>query len=224
MTEIKMTAEFGRLYRVKEYREMLGYYDLHKIMPQGTSNFAYVQLHTPGLGTGSVSIYTKLGRTDIGRLRAMQMADVASLDAKMNFLVYPGNFVRPCWTGVEGIGWREAEIIRVGACIYTNQLVMVDQVRTLYVKVPNSPQMANMEMGRLVCFGPDDWGKTFKSHPHLIQHVTGVHDDNVHNETPFGEVFLPLLDPKYFEIRPLSQAENFAPEYWAYMDTLKEVV
>jgi hypothetical protein len=213
------------LFRVKFYAEMLQYYDLADIQPNVPmslrSNFAYVQVWTPGLGTGSVSIYTQLGKTDIQRLRAMQVEDVASRDAKMNWLVYPGDYVRPCWTGIDGVGWNAANSIRVGACVYTNQLVMVDQVQTMRVKVPNSAEMRDMEMGRLVTFKKSDWGKTYASHPWLVQHVTGVHDDNVHNETPKGEVFLPLLDPLEFDIRPESTADDFRPEYWAYMETLK---
>jgi len=221
-------APTGKLYRVKMYSEMLQFYDLTKFDPPMQSNFGYVQTWVPGLGTGSVSIYTIMQRADIDRLYAMQYDQQATAAQKMNFLIYAGMYVRPCWTAEKGadgnwLDWRTSPTARVGACIYTNQLVMVDKIEMMKVKYPNQGYDAYMQMGRLVCFKKTDWGKTYATNPELIHHVTGVHDNNIHNEYPFGEVFLPLFDPVDFDIHPVPTNPEFKKEYWAYLETLKEV-
>jgi len=221
-------VENAGLYRVKQYSEMLQYYDLAEIQPDkpmaDRSNFGYVQTWVPGLGTGSVSIFTNLsGADNINKLYEMQTTqENTTAEQKMNFLVYPGKYVRPCWTNDTEIGWDMATTIRVGACIFTNQLVMIDRIQTMVVKVPNQGYDAPMLMGRLICFKNTDWGKTFSTHPWLIHHVTGVRQDNIHNEFPFGEVFLPLFDPTDFNVQPNSTNPEFRREFWAYMDTLKK--
>jgi len=224
----KFVENVGTLYRVKKYSEMLQYYDLADIQPDvpmaDRSNFGYVQTWIPGLGTGSVSIFTNINAGDIDGLHQMQTnQENTTAEQKMNFLVYPGRYVRPCWTNDTEVGWDTATNVRVGACIFTNQLVMVDRIENMMVKVPNQGIDAIMSMGRLVCFKNTDWDKTFQTHPWLIHHVTGVRQDNIHNEFPFGEVFLPLFDPQDFNVTPTSTDPNFRREFWAYMDTIIKI-
>lgn len=214
----------GVLYRVRQYNDPMMIamgYDINQIAPTTLSNFEYVQVHIPGLGTGSVSTHCTILRADIDRLKALQHErDGVTVREKMNWLVYGGEYVRPYWGG----DWETAADIEWGVILFANQLVMVDRVEWLKVKVPNSPSDAIMKMGRLVTFGKNDWGKTFETHPHLVQRATAVRGkDNIHNEFPRGEIFSLLWSPVDFGLRPVSSSPDFKREYWAYMDTLKDL-
>lgn len=209
----------GTLYRVKRYDEMLAYYDINYISP-GASNFGYVQVHVPGVGEGSIAITTTISAADVLKLRDMQYAQALTVDQKMNTLIYAGKYVRPMWTNVDGLGWKDAPEVRAGACVYTNQKVMIDKFATMRARKPGVTQTGdeNRYMGRLVCFKPSDWGKTFSTHPWLIHHFTGVSPSNVHSENPHGEIFIPLFDPAHFRQRPESPAPDYVKEYWIDME------
>lgn len=214
----------GTLYRVRQYNDpvMLAMgYDINLIAPETLSNFEYVQLLIPGLGTGSVSTFCTIQRADIDRLIALQDAEAGvTVERKMNWLVYPGSYERPYWGG----DWRTAAEIRWGVLVFGNQLVKVDRIELMKVKEPNGPKDKIMRMGRLVTFGKADWGKTFATDPHLIQRATAVRGhDNFHNEFPRGEIFSPLWSPVDFDLKPVGSAPAFRREYWAYMDTLTTV-
>lgn len=200
----------GDLWRVKMYSEMLNYYNLDDLgVP---SNFGYVQVHVIGLGEGSVSIFTTLTPNDVQRLRAMQYPQHFTVDEKMNRLIFQGEYIHPMWTNDELNGWKTAAEVRNGACVYTNQKVLIDKYATLKAKVPGQTYDGYRKMGRLVCFKKTDWGKTFAEAPHIIHHMTGVSTGNVHHENPLGEIFIPILDPNDFNVRP--QNINVVKEYW----------
>ena len=203
----------GDLYRVKMYAEMPTYYNIDWL--NVPSNFGYVQVHVPGLGEGSVTIFTTLTPGDVLRLRAMQYSQYFSVDEKMNRLIYPGKYVHPMWTNDENNGWQTAAEVRNGACVYTNQKVCVDKYATLTARVPGQSYNQPRAMGRLVCFKKTDWDKTYATHPWLIHHYTGVSTGNQHSENPLGEIFIPILDPADFSVRP--QNVSMIDEYWIDM-------
>ena len=202
------------LYRVKRYDEMPDYYNIADLgVP---SNFGYVQVHVIGLGEGSVTIMTTLTHADVLRLRAMQYPQHFTVDEKMNRLIYQGRFVHPMWTNDENNGWRTAAEVYNGACVYTNQKVLIDKYATLRAKIPGQVGQGPRLMGRLVCFKKTDWHKTFASDPWIIHHNTGVSTGNVHHENPLGEIFIPILDPADFHVRPMNS--GVVKEYWIDME------
>ena len=210
-------APVGDIYRVKRYDEMPTYYNISFLYPV-TNNFGYVQVHVIGLGEGSVGIYTTLTPADVQKLRAMQKPTVGglSVDQKMGKLIYQGDFVHPMWTHDPNNGWQTALEVRNGACVYTNQQVMIDQYATLKAKIPGQSYDGMRKMGRLVCFKKTDWGKTYAEAPHIIHHMTGVNRLNQHNENPHGEILIPILDPLDFNVRPKNS--SVIKEYWIDME------
>jgi hypothetical protein len=210
--EEKDTTPQGDFYRVKRYDEMPTYYNIS--MLGVANNFGYVQTHVIGLGESSTSIYTTLLHNDVMRLLAMQIDTPGGLTAtqKMNKIIYAGKYIRPMWTNDELQDWDIADEVRNGACVYTNQRILIDKYATLKAKVPGQSYDALRKMGRLVCFKKSDWGKTYASHPWLIHHMTGVNSRNEHNENPHGQVFIPILDPVDFNVRPVNA--GVIREYW----------
>ena len=200
----------GDFFRVKRYDEMPDYYNIEWL--DVPSNFGYVQVHVIGLGEGSVTIFTTLTPADVQRLRAMQYPQYFTVDEKMNRLIFQGKYIHPMWTNDPDNGWKTAAEVRNGACVYTNQKVLIDKYATLKAKVPGQPYDAQRKMGRLVCFKKSDWDKTFATHPHIIHHMTGVRTGNIHTENPLGEIFIPILDPVDFGVRPMN--DNVVREYW----------
>jgi hypothetical protein len=204
-------APQGDLYRVKRYDEMPDYYNIAWLgVP---SNFGYVQVHVPGLGEGSVTICTRLTPADVLKLKAMQIPGaLLTVDQKMNRLIYQGKYVHPMWTNDDNNGWQTAAEVRNGACVFTNQKVLIDKYATLRARVPGQNYDDLRAMGRLVCFKPTDWDKTYDTHPHIIHHMTGVSTGNVHSENPHGEIFIPILDPAHFNLTPMNA--SVIKEYW----------
>jgi hypothetical protein len=175
----------------------------------------------PGLGTGSISTYCKLTLDDIAKHKAMQYANGGkTINQIMNWLygsiIDGGKPTRPYWYVSE----TEAHW---GVILFANQLVQVDEIKTMRVKFPNGADIVDMPMGRIATFKKTDWGKTFKSHPWLIQRATSTFGENQHNEFPDGaERFSPIWSPIDFNLKPIISGD--APgEYWAYMDTLEKV-
>lgn len=210
----------GDLFRVKTYAEMPDYYNIAWLgVP---NNFGYVQTHVIGLGESSTSIFTTLTPADVQRLLAMQIDTPGGLTArqKMGKLIFAGKFVHPMWTNDEANDWQTAAEVRNGACVYTNQKVLINKYATLKAKMPGQSYDSQRRMGRMVCFKKTDWGKTYETHPHLIHHMTGVNSQNVHSENPHGQVFIPILDPVDFSVRPMNT--NVVKEFWIDMAYLTE--
>ena len=206
------TAPQGDFYRVKRYDEMLEYYNW-EMLGINVGNFGYVQVHVIGLGEGSVTICTRLNHTEVLKLRDMQIEQTLTKDQIMGKLIYTGKYAQPMWTNDENNDWRTSVEVRNGACVYTNQKVLIDRYATLMAKMPGQSYNAMRRMGRLVCFKPTDWGKTYRTHPWLIHHMTGVNSDNVHHENPHGnEIFIPILDPAHFNLTPMNS--YVVKEYW----------
>jgi hypothetical protein len=218
------TPQPANLYRVLNYSELpkeFGYTTQNA--PSG-SNFGYVDVHIPGLTPSSISNTCTLANADIIQHRAMQHANGGkTLNQIMTWfygsVLQPGDKpTRPYWY----ISLLEA---RWGCILFTGNVVMVDEIATLLVKVPNSPDMRYMEMGRVRTFTRNDWGKMHASHPWLIHQATAERWDgtkDVHNPTPGGAaMFSPLWSPADFGLKP--GGAGVVKEYWAYMATLAKV-
>jgi hypothetical protein len=206
----------GDLYRVKRYDEMLDYYNW-EMLGIDVGNFGYVQIHVIGLGEGSVTMCTRLTPTEVLKLRDMQIEQTLTKDQIMGKLIYTGKYGQPMWTNDENNDWRTSAEVRNGACVYTNQKVLIDRYATLQAKMPGQSYDTDRRMGRLVCFKPTDWDKTYRTHPWLIHHMTGVNRYNVHHENPHGnEIFIPILDPAHFNLTPMNT--SVVKEYWIDME------
>jgi hypothetical protein len=207
-------------YRVRQYgtpeMKALGY----SLAVQGVpSNFAYVDVHIPGLGTSSITNHCRLSLADVAQHRALQYAQEGSTVSQiMNWFYGDGEpSGRPYW-------WHTATEARWGCILFSGGLVTIDRIETQYVKVPNSPDMALMEMGRIVPFMRSDFGKSIADllAAGKIQQASAVHGDDIFNPTPRGAVmYSPIWSPVDFDVHPVN--DGLVRELWAYMPTLEAV-
>lgn len=153
-------------------------------------------------------------REDIDKLIKLQMRDTASVESKMNWLVYDGYNCRPYWCRGTG-DWKTAKKIWWGTIVFGGQLVLTDGDATFNTKLPQENTPRDVPMKRLVCFRKSDWGKTHATHPWLIHRATEVNHKDKVNDAPRGIIYSPLWSPLDWDFAGGQQPDAFyIPTDW----------
>lgn len=158
------------------------------------SNFNPIPLWLDNNQWSAIAQALIIPHADVMRMSSMQdPSDGFSVDEKMRWMVYDGHGTRPMWT--KGGKWFEAPQAWYGTMAFGNNIIQVDDQKSFMTKLPNEDQVRSVSMYRLVCFRNTDWGKTHKTHPHLIHKATEVNDQDKLNEYPRGTIYSPLWSP-----------------------------
>ena len=157
--------------------------------PQGQFSMAPVYVtDAAGAWVGSWSHNdnaTKLTTTELHKIGALQIPDVASVDDKMRWALWHGDGE---WGGVLAgkydSDWRNATDVRMIAAVYAGQVVEVigHTIRTIVF----GGHTETAGLSEIRTYQPHEWT------PAAVQLVTTVTKDNVYGENPRGKVRLPI--------------------------------
>ncbi|MEW5828757.1 MAG: hypothetical protein AB1846_07690 [Chloroflexota bacterium] len=148
---------------------------------------------------GAIEYYLRIPQADVMRLKALQtFPDGYTANQKMQWL--GGDPKGRIYMHEQNENWDTAEFLRWGTLTLGNNLVQVDKISRFAVHLPALPagQKVTLDMGRLVCFTPADWGATHESHPHLIHRAWCVGANNALIDSPKGIVYTPLWSPLHW--------------------------
>jgi hypothetical protein len=155
--------------------------------------------------------YSLLTEADMLAIRDMQEDDENTIEQKMQYLTSWGDG----WGGpmrVPGGGdWKNAERVKMIGAVYAGQKVEVLEHKTIYSDFLGKKE--NLQMSRIRTFSRADFGKSFATHPHLIQKMTGVNVHNQYRDKVKGTVYLPVALGPEFDF-----TGSFQPAQWWLMD------
>ena len=141
------------------------------------------------------TLFSNISPAEYQKIAALQIPDSKSVDAKMQWLTNGGNGQWGCpmrATYNPSANWRNATDIDLIGGVWAGQQVEILESRIFPSIRYNNAQYAGISLHRIRTFQPADWGKTYASHPHLVQKVTAVSADDTPLE-PQGIVYLPLI-------------------------------
>lgn len=154
--------------------------------------------------------------SDIISVMDVVLPDGYTLRAKMGWLINTDGFSSsrpssPMWSN--GDWWKpfpngNALEVRYGTMVYGGQQVCVS--KDLFF-------LDSMNMRELKLFSRSDWGKTFSTHPFLMEHATvATYPSNGYGDYPRGYVQCPVaLNPKDFGFSGIFNASRyFIPDKW----------
>lgn len=234
MTDVKISISFGTLpppgfsvRRVKRWGEddvmLKATWDVRARGNMGQFSMIEPYLErADGSWVGSWGAVTPnfsyLTRSDILSIAAMQIPDEYTLQMKMNYL-YNGENNAVCEIWGDG-DWQVAIQAKYGQMVHAGQMVAVaDALVQKLVNMPGEAGKRWVPMRELRMFRRGDFGKTFATHPWLVQKATVSlpttnYPFNRYGEYPRGTVYMTvMLDPLDFATGNRA-AKAFLPEEW----------
>jgi hypothetical protein len=190
------------MYRVRKWGDpVLG----RLVQEIGTSNFQAVGLYNKANNTvGGVTNFLRIPHGDISKLAAMQLEDqyvdkvTDWRDQKMRWLVkYAGTiyFFRQLATAGT---WYTLPEVQWGTIQLGGNLVQVESVETLLVKLPNETTKRQVKMARLKGFRKTDWERPLADllAEGLVQRCFCAYLPNdKFGDSPKGIVYSPFWSP-----------------------------
>ena len=162
------------------------------------SHIVPVMLDSNGnqIADGSANtLFSNISATDWQKIAALQIPDTKTLDQKMQWLTmggsgYWGAPMRADYS--PSSNWRNATNIDLIGGIWAGQQVEILETRIFAAIRYNAQIYTTVTLHRIRTFQSGDWGKTYFTHPWLVQKVTAVSADDSPLE-PQGVVYLPLI-------------------------------
>lgn len=169
---------------------------------QLASNFQVLPLWNDASNAfGAVDQYLVIPQADIQKLKKMQTyPDGWTPDQKMQWL--GGDYRGRIYMHDRNVNWDTSESLRWGTLVLGGNLVEIDKIEIKNVHLPALPmgEKESVEMGRLVCFTPDDWNTDHWSNPAKIHRAyCAYRPDDIKGDSPKGVVFTPLWSPKHWK-------------------------
>lgn len=138
-------------------------------------------------------LFSELTHDELMKIKALQIADEYSVDTKMGWLTNGGptgtKWISPMRLP-DGGDWRTANRIQMIGATYAGEKVEVIDRQEKTISFNGKTE--TVWMVRINTFKPSDWGKTWFTHPHLVQRVTAV-DSGDGVIKPKGIIYLPLI-------------------------------
>lgn len=148
----------------------------------------------------------ELDRATIDKIASLQYAEGdITVDRKMRWLMN-GTKGRPMWFDSDEDKWQTADRVYYGPMAYMGQKVQIGARVTVFGTF-RAYKNQNLDCYEVTAFVHDDWGKTYASHPYLVQKATGAFkrpEDNTYTDSPMGTIFVPMFAPTYGRFRGLS--------------------
>jgi len=141
------------------------------------------------------TLFSNISAAEYQKIAALQIPDSKSVDAKMQWLTNGGNGQWGCpmrATYNPSANWRNATDIDLIGGVWAGQQVEILESRIFAAVRYNNKTYTTVTLYRIRTFQPADWGKTYATHPWLVQKVTAVSADDTPLE-PQGVVYLPLI-------------------------------
>ncbi len=196
----------GDLYKVKIWGDPIMVKQGFEVVEAGSTNFQAVKLFIEDGSCGGVTSFLRIQRDDINKLKSLQVADNYNAKQKMEWLCSHRGSIYMYEN--EDDSWETAPSMRWGTISLGGNLVMVDAIVDMVAKPPDGIRR-ELKMARLVSFRKTDWGKTWKTHPHLVHRAYCAYKNNQFGDSPKGIIYTPLFSPLDWDFAGTQQPKAF---------------
>jgi hypothetical protein len=193
----------------------------------GTTNFQAVKLWSPEGGWGGVTNFLYIPHEHVMKLAAMQIEDqfVAKKSGWSDELNMPN------WLGqkmswlckedgtiyMRAGGWRRASSIRWGTIALGGNLVAVEGIEVVTLKLPRETVKREVPMARLKGFRASDWDRPLDEllAEGLVHRCFCAYKSDHPGDTPKGIVYSPFYSPRDWDFAGTIQPKAFyVPVDW----------
>lgn len=194
--------------------------DVNKV---GTTNFQAVGLYNKVTGWGGVTNFLRIPHADVVQLSQMQIEDEYVdkidkwLDQKMRWLYKKGGTIYFAVNKSNPSEWNTAPIISWGTIALGGNLVQVEKLETIRLKLRGESKAADHSMAKLKGFHASDWKRPLAEllAEGLVHRCFCAYKNNIFGDTPKGIVYSPFYSPKDWDFTGTTQPDAFyLPEAW----------